>query len=187
MYPDREPTPEAGRIRQHVRRQLLRLVAAGRGANSLKEIDRQPEPWQQRYGTAANLRLIDAQFAKILEALPIAVYTTDAAGWITFYNGAAAALWGRHPILGQDRWCGSWRIYGLDGEPIPHADCPMAIALREDRPVRNVAAVAERPDGTLVRFLPFPTPLHGAADRLIGGVNALVEIGSFHRRDIPAS
>jgi two-component sensor histidine kinase len=30
-------------------------------------------------------------------------------GRIMFYNPAAAALWGRHPALGVDVWCGSWR------------------------------------------------------------------------------
>lgn len=186
MHPDWELTTQAGRIRRHVRTQLLRLIAAERGASSTRSCARRPEPWQ-RPDPAAGWQLIETQFTAILEALPVAVYTTDAAGWITFYNEAAAALWGRHPVLGRDRWCGSWRIYRLDGAPLPHADCPMAVALREDRPVRNVTAVAERPDGSLVRFMPFPTPLHGAADMLIGGVNALVDLGPFHRRDIPAS
>jgi PAS domain-containing protein len=30
----------------------------------------------------------------LLETLPVAVYTTDAEGRITFYNEAAAELWG---------------------------------------------------------------------------------------------
>ncbi len=33
----------------------------------------------------------------VLAALPVAVYTTDAAGVITFYNEAAARFWGREP------------------------------------------------------------------------------------------
>ena len=48
----------------------------------------------------------------LLEALPVAVYTTDAEGRITFYNQAAADLWGCRPEIGSDRWCGSWRIFG---------------------------------------------------------------------------
>src|SRR5262245_23237431 len=46
----------------------------------------------------------------LLEALPVAVYTTDADGRITFYNRAAAELWGHHPELGSSQWCGSWRL-----------------------------------------------------------------------------
>ena len=41
----------------------------------------------------------------LLQAMPVAVYTTDEAGRITFYNDAAARLWGRRPVLGEDRWC----------------------------------------------------------------------------------
>jgi PAS domain-containing protein len=39
---------------------------------------------------------------QLFQGLPAAVYTTDAAGRITFYNKAAAALWGRHPELGKN-------------------------------------------------------------------------------------
>src|ERR1700730_5486789 len=44
----------------------------------------------------------------LLNALPVAVYMTDHAGRITFYNEAAADLWGHRPELGKDEWCGSW-------------------------------------------------------------------------------
>src|SRR5262245_316448 len=54
---------------------------------------------------------------ELLQALPAAVYTTDAAGRITFYNEAAAALWGHRPELGSDKWCGSWRLFRPDGRP----------------------------------------------------------------------
>jgi len=95
---------------------------------------------------------------ELLEALPVAIYTTDAEGRITFYNRAAAELWGSHPELGSSQWCGSWRLYWPDGRPLPHDECPMAIALKEGREVRGVEAIAERPDGTRLRFLPYPTP-----------------------------
>jgi len=34
---------------------------------------------------------------QVIEALPAALYMTDAEGRITFYKEAAAALWGWHP------------------------------------------------------------------------------------------
>jgi two-component sensor histidine kinase len=52
----------------------------------------------------------------------------------------------------------------------------MAIALKEDRPVRGVEALAQRPDGSLVPFLPFPTPLHDETGALVGAVNMLVDL-----------
>jgi PAS domain-containing protein len=56
-------------------------------------------------------RARDRRFRQLLDALPAAVYTTDAAGRITFYNEAAAVLWGCRPELGKSEWCGSWRIF----------------------------------------------------------------------------
>ena len=52
----------------------------------------------------------------------------------------------------------------------------MAVALKENRPVRGVEAIAERPDGTRVPFIPYPTPLHDSEGRLIGAINMLVDI-----------
>jgi PAS domain S-box-containing protein len=113
---------------------------------------------------------------QLLEALPVAVYTTDADGRITFYNAAAAELWGHRPELGTSQWCGSWKLYWPDGRPLPHDECPMAVALKERRPVRGIEAIAERPDGTRVRFLPYPTPLWNGAGRLVGAINLLMDV-----------
>ena len=82
-------------------------------------------------------------------ALPAAVYMTDAQGRISFYNEAAAELWGCHPQIGKAEWCGSWRLYRPDGTVLPHDECPMAVTLKTGEPVRGVEAVAARPDGTL--------------------------------------
>ena len=90
-------------------------------------------------GNAADGRL------ELLEALPVAVYMTDAEGRITFFNEAAATLWGCRPELGKDEFCGSWKLYWPDGTPLPHDECPMAIALRQKEAVRGLEAVAERP------------------------------------------
>jgi PAS domain S-box-containing protein len=118
----------------------------------------------------------ERRFRELLGALPAAVYTTDAAGRITYYNDAAIALWGHRPALGTSEWCGSWKLYWPDGTPLAHADCPMAIALKEDRAVRGMEAEAERPDGTRVPFIPYPTPLHDETGKLVGAVNMLVDI-----------
>ena len=113
---------------------------------------------------------------ELLEALPAAVYTTDAAGRITFYNQAAADLWGQRPELGTSEWCGSWKLYWPDGTPLRHEHCPMAVALKENRPVRRMEAVAERPDGTRAPFIPYPTPIYDQRGALVGAVNMLVDI-----------
>jgi len=121
------------------------------------------------------IRESEQHMRDLLEALPAAVYTTDANGRITFFNKACSEMAGRTPQIG-DEWCVTWRLYSADGTPMAHDQCPMAVALKEDRPVRNVEAIAERPDGTLVPFMPYPTPLHAADGKLIGAINMLVDI-----------
>jgi PAS domain S-box-containing protein len=118
----------------------------------------------------------DGHFRQVLDALPAAIYTTDAQGRITFYNNTATELAGREPKLGSDEWCVTWRLYLPDGTPLPHDQSPMAIALRENRAVRGVEVIAERPDGTRIPFLPFPTPIQDQSGKLIGAVNMLVDI-----------
>jgi len=125
----------------------------------------------------------DSHFRQLFDALPAAIYTTDAAGRLTYYNDAAADLWGQRPTIGASDWCGSWKLFWPDGTPMRHDECPMAIALKEDRPVRGTEAIAERPDGTRVPFIPYPTPLHDDAGVLTGAVNMLVDISERKRAE----
>src|SRR5207344_1050803 len=92
--------------------------------------------------------------AEILDALPVAVYTTDAQGRITYYNQAAEDLWGHRPKIGSDQWCGSWRLFWPDGRLLPHDECPMAVTLKEGHPC---AAWRPSPNGLTAhgcRFCP---------------------------------
>jgi PAS domain S-box-containing protein len=125
----------------------------------------------------------ERRFRDLLDALPAAVYTTDAAGRITYYNDAAATLWGHRPPLGSSEWCGSWKLYWPDGTPLRHDECPMAVALKENRAVRGMEAAAERPDGTRVPFIPYPTPIHDETGKLVGAVNMLVDITDRKRAE----
>ena len=126
--------------------------------------------------TRADLRHKDNLFRQVLDALPAAIYMTDAHGKITYYNKAAADLSGCEPKIGEDEWCVTFRLFGLDGKELPHDQCPMAIALKENRPIRGVEAMAQRPDGTLFPFLPFPTPITDTDGNLTGAVNMLVDV-----------
>lgn len=118
----------------------------------------------------------ETQFKQLLDALPAAVYTTDANGVITYYNPAAVQMAGRTPVIGKDEWCVTWKIYTPDGKFLPHDQCPMAVALRENRPIRGVEAVAERPDGIRTPFVPFPTPIRDESGKLKGAINMLVDV-----------
>jgi PAS domain S-box-containing protein len=125
----------------------------------------------------------DDFFRLLLNSLPAAIYTTDADGRITYYNEAAAELWGCRPTLGESEWCGSWKLFWPDGRALPHSECPMAQAVKEKRPIRGTEAVAERPDGVRVPFMPFPTPLYDASGTMVGAVNMLVDISDRKRNE----
>jgi PAS domain S-box-containing protein len=125
----------------------------------------------------------DGYFREVLNALPAAVYITDAEGVITYYNEAAAEFWGVYPELGTNQWCGSWKLFWPDGRSLPHDQCPMAIALREQRPVRGMEAIAERPDGVRAPFIPYPTPFFDESGALLGAINMLVDITDRKRAE----
>ncbi len=130
----------------------------------------------QRKRAIARLRDSERQLQELLTAIPAAIYTTDAQGRVTYFNQAAVELAGREPQLGTDEWCVTWKLYRPDGTPLPHDECPMAVALKEGRPIRNAEAVAERPDGTRVPFIPYPTPLRDGDGNIVGAINMLVDI-----------
>ncbi|HEY9580470.1 MAG TPA: PAS domain S-box protein [Rhizorhapis sp.] len=129
----------------------------------------------------------EQHFRDVLEALPAAIYTTDADGVITYYNAAAVELSGREPTLGHDKWCTTWRLHSTNGAPLPHDECPMAVALKEQRPVTGEEAIAERPDGSRVRFAAYPTPLFDAEGQLSGAVNMLLDVSARHTAEIQAA
>lgn len=120
----------------------------------------------------------------ILDQLPVPLYTTDAAGLVTYCNEAGAAFAGRQPRIGQDRWCITHKLYSTTGEPMPHEACPMAEALKKKQPLRGLVAITERPDGTRLAFRPYPTPLLDDQEDLAGGVNILIDVTDEQRASL---
>ena len=125
----------------------------------------------------------ERRFRAMIDALPAAIYTTDAEGHLTHFNPAAVALAGHRPVLGSDQWCVSWKLYYADGTPMPHDECPMALALKEGREVRGVEAILERPDGQRISFEPYPTLRRDSAGRIVEGINMLVDITERKRAE----
>jgi PAS domain-containing protein len=107
------------------------------------------------------LHLGDGRFRELVQALPAALFTTDGSARITFYNEAAAALWGQ---------------YWPNGEPIKPDNCPIAVALRTGELAGPAEAITERPDGTRVTLTIYPTPLRDASGKVVGTVNMLVDV-----------
>jgi PAS domain S-box-containing protein len=129
------------------------------------------------------LRHSERRYRELLQALPVAVYTTDADGRINLFNEAAAALSGREPRAGEDSWNLAQRLYRADGSVLPHSESPMAVALRSGEEQRGLEVIGEKPDGTTVWFTPHPTLVRDATGRITGGINVLVDITQRKRAE----
>src|SRR4029079_12028221 len=93
-----------------------------------------------------------------------------------FFNEAAAALCGRRCVLGDDAWSIGSKLYWPDGKTIAQEGWSTELALKTGKPVRGTEKIVERPDGTRIPVIPFPTPLHDEEGKLIGAGNMLVDI-----------
>lgn len=118
----------------------------------------------------------ERRYRELIQSVSTALYATDAEGRITLFNKAAADLWGREPEIGVDLWCGSYRIMNTDGSPLPLEECPMALCLKEQRPVWGHEIVVVRPDGTLRNVAPHPQPVFDETGKMIGAINMLIDI-----------
>ena len=113
---------------------------------------------------------------ELLNTLPAAIYTCDLQGRVTYYNPAAAELWGREPELDKDLWSGSFKIFRTNGTELPLHDCPMAQVLKNKAPVKSQEIVVERPDGMRKNVMVHPRLVEDCDGRAIGAINMLVDI-----------
>jgi len=148
---------------------------ADRDLHVLDLLARQAADWIERTQAERALRESEHRYRQLVQAMPAAVCTCDAQGRVTLFNQAAVALLGREPELGKHSWCGFFRAYRPDGTPLPMEDCPMAVTLREGRPVRE-EVVIERPDGTRRNLMLYPEPLFDSSGQLVGTVNMVFDI-----------
>jgi PAS domain S-box-containing protein len=124
------------------------------------------------------LRMSEERLRQVLDGLPMAAYTCDAEGLITYYNPRAAELWAHAPKLNDpaDRLCGSAKLLWPDGIPTPHDQCGMAVAVTHGRAVDGNEIVVERSDGSRRSVLAYANPLSEPSGRPAGAVNVLVDI-----------
>ncbi len=121
-----------------------------------------------------------ALLTAVFDALPIAIYATDAAGRIIFFNASAAALLGEETHIGSSGWSGWHPLFWPDGSSMDSDKSPMGIALKEGRAIRGAEAVLKRSGRPDVRLLIYATPLFDG-ETLKGAVNTLVELGEHDR------
>jgi PAS domain-containing protein len=106
--------------------------------------------------TALNALAAGPECRAMLDQIPVPIYTTDMAGRVTYWNRACVDFAGREPKLGEDQWCVTWQVFTMTGEALGHEDCPMAEAMPQRTPIRDLIAIAERPDRSRVAFRAYP-------------------------------
>ena len=118
----------------------------------------------------------EERFSVLYDALPVAVFVCNLDAVIQNYNHRAVELWGREPICGVDRYCGSLNIFLTDGTPLAHADSPIVNVLRTGVSARNVEVLIERPDGSRLPVSVNFVALHGVDGKVSGSVVSFDDI-----------
>jgi PAS domain S-box-containing protein len=156
-----------GSVRQH------ELAAAAEDLN-----DQLRAEMTERKHAEDALRASEERFRVLFDLGPIAIFSCDREGVIQNYNRRATELWGREPKCGDDgeRFCGSLKLYHMDGRHLPHAESPICEVLEMGIVVRDADFFIERPDGSRIAVAGTFAPLKNAQGELAGAIAAFSDI-----------
>ncbi|MFT3824212.1 MAG: PAS domain S-box protein [Chitinophagaceae bacterium] len=130
----------------------------------------------------------NALVPELINRLPVAIYTCDEKGILTYYNKAAAELWGFEPIIGQGLWYSSFAIYHTDGSVFPVEDWAITAILKGGKPPAPQELIVERPDGQRRNIIPDPQPLYDEQGQFKGVLNTLIDITAYRQTEhVPAA
>lgn len=138
-------------------------------------IDKKKFPEEEKLEVLKSIE-IENKYSNLIHSLPVAFYTCDTEGTILLYNTAAAELWGQSPEIGKDKWCGSFKIFNIDGSPVELENCPMAIAIKENKKIDGEEFIIQQPNGRTRNVIVYPSPTHNSAGYLTGAANVIVDI-----------
>lgn len=152
------------------------------GEQELKRLDlylRQAADFIERFRIEDALRESEERYRTLFDLGPVAIYAVNSVGIIQDFNRQAAKLWGREPALGDsdERFCGSMKIFRLDGTLMPHDECPMAQVVRGTvSELRDAEVSIGRPDGSRVTVIVNIRPLKNSRGEVTGAVNCFYDI-----------
>jgi PAS domain S-box-containing protein len=152
-----------------------------KGGDSKRKADLNENTVFLNSNLGVNVRAQEPRYLQLLQRIPVAIYTCDEAGYISFYNEAAAALWGRRPETGKDQWCGAVRNYRADGRALLPGETPVALTLQYHEGTSSEELIIERPDGTRRIVIPHTQLMYDASGKVEGVVNTVVDITSYER------
>ena len=139
------------------------LISVSRDVTELRAIEQALRASEQRSRT-------------LFDAAPMAIFVCDRDAVIQTYNQRAVELWGRAPVCGVEKHCGSTKLILPDGALLPHTQSPMVEVLRTGIPARNVEVFIERPDGSRVLVLVNFVALRDAQGDITGAITSFVDI-----------
>jgi len=119
--------------------------------------------------------------------MPAGIFSCNGEGRITFFNSRAAEMWGRTPELNQrlEDFYNSFKIFLVDGTPVPPTEAPMLVALREGRPCRELEAIFWRPDGSRFVISINIDLVYDVKGRVCGAISVFQDI--THRKQTEAA
>lgn len=120
----------------------------------------------------------------LFDKLPIAIYICDKQGYITAFNEAATKIWGYTPEIGKARWTGCWKMFYINGSPMPLDKSPMARALTENATIDGEELIVQRPDGSAVFVRSYSVLLYNDDGSVKCAINTLIDI-TEQKKDEP--
>ena len=118
----------------------------------------------------------EARYRALFETSPMAIYACDRDAVIREYNASAVQLWGREPLRGVEKHCGSLRMWRPDGSPLPHECSPIVQVLRSGISLHNFEVVMERPDGSRITAIVDFAVTKGVQGEVTGALGAFIDI-----------
>lgn len=120
----------------------------------------------------------ESWFRSLADHLPVAAYTCDNDGLLTYFNKPAVDLWGRSPALQDpaDRFCGAYKLFSSDGFAMTHESSWMAAALRSGQQLNGHEVIIERPDSSRITVLCYVTLVYDQTGRQAGAMSVLIDI-----------
>jgi len=110
------------------------------------------------------------------DSLAIAVYACNKDGYIVFYNEPAGKLWGRAPVLFEEKWCGFNKLYHADGTQVISAESLIEGMLKDGSGEQRLELKGLRTDGTCRKVLFVPKHIYNENGDIEGICCSLIDI-----------
>jgi len=118
----------------------------------------------------------EADYRRLIDNSPVAMYACDKDGFITQSNHAAKELFGRTLDPGSDRWTGAWKMADEDGRYIAPGQSPMAVALKTGQIPEQQEITLQNPDGAVRVIIDHPQIFQLDNGEISGGLNVVIDI-----------